>query len=160
MTNHIKVGTYTNSVNTCLTREKHLDNIQAIKNQKVHRARQQATNPYRKVRLVHEKEKKKRVVYIQHDECDVDNKTKCYVYFDARYTDPNMCYNEETGSWFHYSTPGLFRNVRDQRAVCGQHQQLDARATATASSHHHHLNRVEKGYKGNVMKCNHLTDAV
>ena len=117
MTNHIKVGTYTNAVNTRLARERHLDNIKAMKNQKVYRARQQATNPYQKVRLVHEKEKKKGVVYIRHDECDVDNKTECYVYFDARYTDPNMRYDEETDSWFHYSAPGLFRNVTNVRFV-------------------------------------------
>ena len=109
MTNHIKMGPYTNPVNTRLEREQHLDNIEAKKNRRVHRARQQATNPYQKVRLVHKK--KKGVVYIRYDECDVDNKTECYVYFHARYTDPNMRYDEETDSWFHYSTSGLFKNV-------------------------------------------------
>ena len=64
MTNHIKVGTYTNLVNTRLAREKHLDNVKAMKNWNVHCARQQATNPYQKVRLVHRKEKKKGKVYI------------------------------------------------------------------------------------------------
>ena len=117
MTNHIKMGTYTNPVNTRLAQEHHLANIEAIKNRRIHRMRRQTINPYWMVRLMHKKEKKKGVIYIWHDECDVDNKTECYVYFDARYTDPNMRYDEETDSWFHYWTPGLFKNMTNVRFV-------------------------------------------
>ena len=63
------------------------------------------------------KELKKGVVYIRHDECHVNNKTKCYVYFDARYVDTNMRYDDKTDSWFYYATPGLFRNATKVRFV-------------------------------------------
>ena len=66
---------------------------------------------------MHEKEKKEGVVYIRHDEYDIDNKTKCWVYFDARYTGPNMRYDEKTDSWFHYSTPRLCKKVTNVRFV-------------------------------------------
>ena len=47
----------------------------------------------------------------KHVECDVENKTKCYMYFDARYSDPNMHYDDENDSWSYHPTPGLFRNA-------------------------------------------------
>ena len=117
MTNQIKIGTYTNSVKTRLEREQHLDLIEAMKKRRVCCMKRYTTNPYQKVRLVHEKENKEGVVYIRHNECDVDNKAECWVYFDARYTDPSMSYDEENDSWFHYSTPGLFKNVTNVRFV-------------------------------------------
>ena len=88
-----------------------------MKRRRVHLKKQQSTNPYWKVRPVHDKEKKEGVIYIRYSECDVDNKTECWVYFDARYTDPNLLYDEENDSWFHYSTPGLVKNVTNLRFV-------------------------------------------
>ena len=112
------MGTYTNAVKTHLEWEQHLARREAMKKRRVCRVKRQTTNPYRKVRLVHEKEKKEGVIYIWHNECEVENKTECWVYFDARYTDPNMRYDEETDRfWFHYSAPGLFKNVTNVRFV-------------------------------------------
>ena len=114
MTKHIKMGTYTNPVKTRIELDQHVVFIEATKRRRVHRKKRQSTNLYWKVKLVHSK--KEGVVYIRHSEYDVENKTKFWVYFDARYTtDPNVRYNEETDSWFHYSTPGLFRNVTNLR---------------------------------------------
>ena len=111
MTNHTKVGTYTSLATLRLARETHLEYIKKMKNRRFYKARKQTTNPVQKVKFLHEKELKKGVVYILHGECDVDNETKCYVYFDARYADPNMRYDDKTDSWFHYATPGLSRNA-------------------------------------------------
>ena len=111
MTNCIKIGPYTSKAALRLEQQNHLEHVKKMMRRKVYKAKKQATNPVQKVKLLYEKELKKEVVYIQYDECDVDNQTKCYVYFDARYADPNMRYNEKTDSWFHYSTPRLFRNT-------------------------------------------------
>ena len=113
MTNRIKMGTYTNTIKTRINRAQHVVFTESMKRPRVHRKQRQSTNPYWKVKLV--LLKKEGVVYIRHSECDVDNKTECWVYFDVRYTDPNLCYNEETDSWFHYSTPGLFKNFINLR---------------------------------------------
>ena len=84
-----------------------------MKQHQVHRERQQL-NPQQKVKLVYSKQKgirSQNPTYIQHCEYDIDNDTERWVYFDARYTDPNLRFDEDTDSWFHYSTPGLFNNV-------------------------------------------------
>ena len=117
MTNHIKVGTYTSLATFCLAQKTHLEHIRKMKNRKFYKAKKQATNLVRKVKLMYEKELKKGVIYLRHDEYDVDNKTKLYVYFDVRYVDPNMRYDEKIDSWFYYSTPGLFRNATKVRFV-------------------------------------------
>ena len=117
MTKHIKMEPYTSKATLRLEQENRLENIKKKMRQKVYKARKQATNPVQKVKLLYEKESKKGLVFIQHDECDVDKQTKCYVYFDARYADPNMRYDDKTDSWFHYATPGLFRNATKVRFV-------------------------------------------
>ena len=55
------------------------------------------------------------ITYIQHPEYDVDKGTERWVYFDARYTDPNLRFDKDTETWIHYLTPGLFRNVTQLR---------------------------------------------
>ena len=55
--------------------------------------------------------KQEGITYIQHPECDVEEGTERLVYFDARYTDPNLRFDTGTKTWIHYATPGLFRNV-------------------------------------------------
>ena len=57
----------------------------------------------------------KNPTYIQHRECDNDSNTEYWVYFDARYMDPNLRYDKDTDSWFHYSMPGLFKNITNLR---------------------------------------------
>ena len=59
--------------------------------------------------------KKGGVVYVRHSECDVDNNTECWVYFDVKYTDLNLYYNKDIDSWLHSSTPGLFQNIANLR---------------------------------------------
>ena len=88
------MGPYTSKATLRLAQENHLEHARKMIRRKVYKAKKQATNPVRKVKILYEKELEKGVVYIQHDECDVDNQTKCYVYFDARYADPNMRYDE------------------------------------------------------------------
>ena len=110
MTNHIKMGLYTNAVMTRINRAKHVALIESMEKRQVHRKRRQFINLNRKIKLVHLK--KEGVAYVRHSECDADNDTECWLYFDVRYIDPSLCYNENTdSSWFHYSTPGLFKNV-------------------------------------------------
>ena len=83
---------------------------------RLNRAQKEATSSRnQKVKLLEEEELEKEVVYIRNVVCDVENdvenKTKCYVYFDARYSDPNMHYDDENDSWSYHPTPGLFRNA-------------------------------------------------
>ena len=119
MTKHIKTGHYTDKATgpyaskatLRLEQENRLEEFKKKIRQRINKAKKQITNPSQKVKLLYEEELKKEVVYIQHDECNVENKTKCYVYFEARYTDPNMYYDDKTDSWFHCPTPGLFRNA-------------------------------------------------
>ena len=92
--------------------------MESMKRQKIHRKIGQLINPQQKVKLVYSKQKgiwSESPTYIQHRECDVDNETKCWVYFNARYMDPNLHYDKDTGHWFHHSTSGLFKNVTNLR---------------------------------------------
>ena len=59
MKNHIKMGPYTSLATLRLAQENHLENVRKMKNRKVYKAKKQATNPVRKVKLLHEKELKK-----------------------------------------------------------------------------------------------------
>ena len=102
-----------NAVTIHIDRSQHEANVQSTERRQVRRKRGQL-NPQQKVKLVYLKQIgiwSESPTYIQPHECDVDNDTECWVYFDARYMDPNLCYDKDTDSWFHYSTPGLFKNV-------------------------------------------------
>ena len=94
-----------------------MENLKKKMRWRLNKAQKQATDLTRKVKLLHEEELKKEVVYIQHVMCDVKNKTECYVYFDARYSDPNMRYDDENDSWSHHPMPGLFWNATKVRFV-------------------------------------------
>ena len=120
MIKHIKMTPYNppynNNVIHRLGRVKQLEQLKTKLRQKLNRAQKEASSSRnRKVKLLEEEELEKEVVYIQNVVCDVENddenKTKCYVYFDARYSDPNMHYDDEHDSWSYHSTPGLFRNA-------------------------------------------------
>ena len=113
MTSRRKIGVYTNAVTICINQAQHEANKQSMKQQQV-RSKRWQLNPQQKVKIVYLKQKgirSKDSTYIQHREYDVDNNTEHWVYFDARYTDPNLRFDKDTDSWFHYSTPGLFMNV-------------------------------------------------
>ena len=113
MITHSKIEIYTNAVNIRIDWATYKANVRSMKRPQVYCKWQQLINPQRKVKLVQLKEEG--LTYIRHCECDVDNSTKCWVYFDARYMDPNLCYDKKTDSWFHYSTPGLFKNITNLR---------------------------------------------
>ena len=87
MTKRIKMVPYNSKATCCLGREKQLEQVKMRLRRKVYKAKKQVTNPTQKVKLLKKEELKKEVVYIQHVVCDVENdvndKTKCYVYFDA-----------------------------------------------------------------------------
>ena len=68
----------------------------------------------------------------------IDYDTKRWVYFNATYRDPNLCFDKDTKSWVRYPTPRLFKNVTNLR-----HQELGT--CATSSSYHHYLNRRTRG---------------
>ena len=115
MITRIKMVPY-NSKATCrLGQAKQLEQIKTKLCLKLYRAQKEATNLTRKVKLLEEEELEKEVVYIRNVVCDVEidieKKTKCYVYFNVRYSDPNMHYDDENNSWSYHLTPGLFRNA-------------------------------------------------
>ena len=65
------------------------------------RRQQQQLNQPPKIQLMFSKQKgiqSKTPTYIQHREYDVNKDTKCCVYFNASYTDPNLRFNEVTES--------------------------------------------------------------
>ena len=112
-----KIGIYINAVTIHINQAQHEANKQSIKQWQFPRKRQRL-NPKQKVKLVYSKGKcirSKNPTYVQHREYDVDNDTERWVYFDTRYTNPNLRFDEVTDSWFHYSTPGLFKNVTSLR---------------------------------------------
>ena len=120
MTKHIKMASYNppynNKVILCLGRAKQLEQLKTKLRQKLNRAQKEATSSRnRKVKLLEEEELEKEVVYIQNVVCDgendVEDKIECYVYFDARYSDPNMHYDDKNDSLSYHPTPGLFRNA-------------------------------------------------
>ena len=88
MTKHIKMVPYNSKATRCLGRAKQLEQIKTKMRRKLYRSQKEATNPTRKVKLLQEEVLEKEVVYIRNVVCDVENdvenKTKCYLYFDAR----------------------------------------------------------------------------
>ena len=107
MTTCRKIGIYTNAVTICIKRSQHEANKQSMNRRRVRRKRRKLLNSQQKVKLVYSKQKSvwsKNSTHIQHREYNIDNDTECWVYFNARYTDPNLRYDENTDSWFHYST--------------------------------------------------------
>ena len=80
MTKHIKMAPYNppynNKVIRCLGQAKQLKQLKTKLRWRLNRAQKEATNPTQKVKLLEKEELKKEVVYIQHVECDVENKTK------------------------------------------------------------------------------------
>ena len=57
MTNHIKMGIYTNAVTTRINQAKHVALIESMERQQVHGKRRQFINPNWKGKLVHSKKK-------------------------------------------------------------------------------------------------------
>ena len=109
MTTHQKMSHY-NPVQFRMNQHTLRERIQVEVQRRQRREQRLLTEPPSpKVELVYLK--KEGITYIQHPECDVEKGTECLVYFDARYTDPNLRVDKDTKTWIHYSTPGLFRNV-------------------------------------------------
>ena len=124
MTKHIKMAPFNPSFDNKVTRHLALveqwELLQMNQRQKLNRARKEATSGRdRKVKLLKEDELEKDVVYIRNVVCDVEkdveDKAECYMYFDARYSDPNMHYDDKNDSWYVYFdanySAGLFRNA-------------------------------------------------
>ena len=134
MTKHIKMAPYNppynNKVIRRLGRAKQLEQHKTKLRRKLNRAQKEATNPNptRKVKLLEEEKLEKEVVYIRNVVCDVKNdvedKTECYVYFDARYLDSNMHYDDKNDSWSYHPTPGLFRNATNVQFVDSINRQM------------------------------------
>ena len=76
MTHRIKMGPYTSKATLRLGQEKQLEQVKMRLYRNVYEAKKQATNPTQKVKLLKKEELNKEDVYIQHVECDVENKTK------------------------------------------------------------------------------------
>ena len=117
MTTYHRMRPYTNAVTIHLNQAQHEVNKRSMKRQQAHRKRQQL-NPQQKIKIVYSKQKGiqfENPTYIQHSECDVDKDTEYWIYYDARYTNPNLRFDKDTESWFHYLTPGLFKNVTNLR---------------------------------------------
>ena len=122
MTKHVKMVPY-NPIDNPVTRRielvKRLELIQANQRRKRNRAKRVATfGCGRKVILLREDELEKDVIYIRIVMCDVEkdveDKTECYMYFDARYSDPNQHYDDKKDCWYVYFdarySAGLFRS--------------------------------------------------
>ena len=110
MTKHVKMVPY-NPIDNPVTRRielvKRLELIQANQRRKRNRAKRVATfGCGRKVILLREDELEKDVIYIRIVMCDVEkdveDKTECYMYFDARYSDPNQHYDDKKDCWYVY----------------------------------------------------------
>ena len=121
MTKHVKMVPY-NPIDNPVTRRielvKRLELIQANQRRKRNRAKKVATfGCGRKVVLLKEAELEKDVIYIRIVMCDVEkdaeDKIGCYMYFDARYSDPNQHYDDKKDRWYVYFdarySAGLFR---------------------------------------------------
>ena len=107
MTTHQKMSRY-NSVQIHIHIHQHKlrERIQVKVRRRQRREQQLLIEPQSpKVELVYLK--KEGITYIQHLECNVEDGTERLVYFDARYTDPNLRFDTGTKTWI----PGLFRNV-------------------------------------------------
>ena len=107
---------YDNKVICRLGRAKQLEQLKTKLRRRLNRTKKDSTSSHdRKVKLLEEEELEKEVVYIRNIVCDVEKdvkgKTECYVYIDARYSDPNMHYDDKNDSWSYCPTPGLFRNA-------------------------------------------------
>ena len=111
---------FDNKVILRLVLVKRLELLQMNRRRKRNRTKKEATSGRdRKVKLLEEDEMEKDVVYIRNVVCDVEkdveDKAECYVYFDARYSDPNMHYDDKNDSWYVYFdakySAGLFRNA-------------------------------------------------
>ena len=94
MTKHIKMAPFSppfdNKVFRRLALVKRLEQLQMKLRWRLNRAKKEATSGRdRKVKLLEEDELEMDVVYIQIVMCDVEkdveDKTECYMYFDARY---------------------------------------------------------------------------
>ena len=110
MTRHVKMAPY-KAIDNPDTRRielvKRLELIQTNQRRKRNRARKVATfGCDRKVVLLKEAELKKDVIYIRIVMCDVEqdaeDKVGCYMYFDARYSDPNQHYDDKKDRWYVY----------------------------------------------------------
>ena len=120
MTKHIKMAPYNppydNKVIHRLAQAKQLEQLKTTWRRRLNRTKKEATSSRdRKVKLLEKEELKKDVIYIRNVVCDVKkdakDKAKCYMYFDARYSDPNMHYDDKNDSWSYRAPPGLFRNA-------------------------------------------------
>ena len=120
MPKHIKMVPYSppfdNRVICRLALVKQLAQLQIKRRRRLHRAKKEVTSGRdRKVKLLEEDELEKDVVYIRNVVCDVEkdvkDKAEWYVYFDARYSDPNMHYDDKNDSWSYCTPPGLFQNA-------------------------------------------------
>ena len=110
MAKHVKMVSYNpidNPVTRCIDVVKQLELIQMNTRRKRNREKKVATFGCGwKVILLREDELERDVIYIHIVICDVEkdveDKTKCYINFDARYSDPNQDYDDKKDSWYVY----------------------------------------------------------
>ena len=100
----LKIASHTSPALLRLQQHKHEQQKPALNQQQLRRQQQQQQQlkPPPKIKIMYSKQKDihfQSPSNIQHREYDVYNDTKRWVYFDARYRDPNLRFDKDIKSW-------------------------------------------------------------